>query len=135
MIEFENSYLQVWVDQDLHLMHSEWLRNVTSDEYRQGNILLTEMLHQHAIRHWIADSASLGEICPEDVVWTIQELAPRIIYSPVLKIARVSGEDRISYVKFKEFMEKASINAAGSLEVRQFISYKEAADWIGQITS
>ena len=135
MIEFENSYLQFWIDQELHLMHSEWLQNVTSKEYRQGNTLLADMLHQHNILHWIADSAYLGEIYPEDVVWTIQELAPRIVSSPVQKIAHVSGEDKISYVKFKEFMEKASINVAGSLEVRQFISYKEAADWIGQITT
>ena len=135
MVEFENSYLQVWIDPELHLLYSEWLRNVTSDEYRQGNTLLADMLHQHDIRHWIADSAYLGEICPDDVVWTIQDLAPRIISSSVLKIARISGEDRVSYVKFKEFMEKASIGAEGSLEVRQYMSYKEAADWIGQITS
>lgn len=133
MVDFEYEYLHIWVDQDVHLMHSEWLRNVTSEEYRQGNTALIELLQKYDVSFWIADSAKLGDISMEDQLWTLQELVPKVVSSGISKLARLSGEDRVSFNKFKDFMEKASETGFGNLEVRQFVSYKEAADWIGDI--
>ncbi|WP_439882639.1 hypothetical protein ACSX1A_05600 [Pontibacter sp. MBLB2868] len=135
MVDFENEYLHIWIDHDVHLMHSEWLSKVSSEQYRHGNNILTDMLLKNNIKFWIADSAKLGDISVEDEVWTIQEVVPKIIASGISKLARLSGEDKISFNKFKDFMEKASPTGLGELEVRQYMSYKEAADWIGEINT
>ncbi|MFD2512263.1 hypothetical protein ACFSRY_00175 [Pontibacter locisalis] len=133
MIDFENDYLHIWVDQEVHLMHSDWLRKVSSEEYRQGNDILINILRQYDIRYWIADSSKLGDITKEDQLYTIQVMVPQIGSTGLKKIGRISGEDRVSIQKFREFMAKAVTPELKDLEVRQFESYKEAADWIGNI--
>lgn len=133
MIDFETDYLRVWVDQEVQLMHSEWLRRVSSEEYRKGNLLLLDMLRTHGTIYWIADSAKLGEISTEDQLWTLQEAVPQIISLNLRKLARLSGDDNVSFNKFENFVKKVGGSDLGDLEVRQYITYKEAADWIAGI--
>ena len=133
MIEFENDYLHVWIDRSIDLMHSEWLRNVSSEEYKQGNATLLKLLEKYDIKFWIADSAKLGDISLEDQEWSMLTLVPQIAGSGIKKLARIAGGDRVSYNKFETFAEKAAALYVGDMEVRQFLSYKEAADWVGEI--
>ncbi|MDX5482345.1 MAG: hypothetical protein LPK07_11750 [Hymenobacteraceae bacterium] len=135
MFVSETDYLHIWVDEDVQLMYSEWLRSASSEEYRQGNKRLLAVQQKYSLPFWIADSARLGDISAEDLEWTVKELTPRVIGANIKKLARVSGEDRISYNKFEHFVEKMSRLGFGDMEVRQFTSYKEAADWIGEIYS
>ena len=133
MYEFENNYLMLWVDKTIRLMYSDWLRPVTSKEYREGNNLLIEQLREKNIQNWIADSSKLGDISPEDEKWTLQEFAPALASCNLLKLARISGEDTGSHAKFEQFAKRAEPIYIGDIQVRQFVTYKEAADWVGEI--
>jgi hypothetical protein len=133
MFEFENNYLLLWVDETIHLMYSDCQRPVTSQEYREGNTLLIEQLREKDIQNWIADSSKLGDISQEDEQWTLQELIPTIANTNLLKLARIAGEDTGSHAKFEQFVKRAEPISIGNLQVRQFITYKEAADWLGEI--
>lgn len=116
-------------------MHSEWLCKVLSEEYREGNRLMLQLLQEKNVHYWIADSALRGEIGPEDEVWILQEFIPNLLQLPIRKFARVSGEDKASYVKFDCFLQRAEqLKLETEMQVGQFTSYMEAADWIGDIS-
>ena len=133
MFEFENGYLLLWVDENIHLMYSDWKCPVTSQQYREGNELLLKLLHEKEVQNWIADSSRLGDISDEDQHWTLNSLIPAIAESNLFKLARISGEDNSSHAKFEQFALRAEPIYIGKIQVRQFITYKEAADWIGEI--
>ena len=133
MFEFENGYLLLWVDESIHLMYSDWLRPVSTEEYREGNELLLTQLRERIIHNWIADSSKLGDISQEDEKWTLQELVPALASSNLQKLARIGGEDTGSHAKFEQFVKRAEPIYIGNIQVRQFVTYKEAADWVGEI--
>ncbi|MBC5995050.1 hypothetical protein [Pontibacter cellulosilyticus] len=133
MVVLEKDYLRIIIDRSIKLMYSEWLRPVNSEEYRAGNLLLLQQLNEYGILNWIADSEVLGNIDTADEQWTLAELIPGIVQSSLSKIARISGYDKANYTKFEEFAKRAEDIYIGQILVRQFMTYKEAADWIGEI--
>ena len=114
-------------------MYSDWLCMVTSEEYREGNLLLLDLLLKKGIKSWIADSSRLGDISEEDQLWTLQHFVPAISQTNLTKLARISGEDTGSHAKFEHFVERVKPVHIGDIQVKQFMNYKEAADWIGEI--
>ena len=133
MLDFENSSIRLWIDRSIRLMYAEWLRPVTSEEYREANSMLLDLLNEHNVQHCIVDSSKLGDITPDDERWTMEHFIPAIIASKLQKMARVSGEDKASMAKFEQFASKAEPIYLGNIQVRQFITYKEALDWIGNV--
>ncbi len=133
MIEFENAYLRLWVDNDLNLLYSEWQRPVSSQEYREGNLLLLQTLSENSVQNWIADSERLGDVSLEDQQWTLQELTPKFAQTKLTKLARIGGEDTGSHARFEQFMNKVEPIYIGNIQIRQFVTYKGAADWIGDV--
>ncbi|MEJ8801546.1 hypothetical protein [Pontibacter sp. H249] len=133
MVEIEKEYLRVWIDRSIKLMFSEWFHPVNSEEYRVGNQLLLDLLNEYKVVNWIADSALLGEISVEDEQWTFTYLIPAMTDSALEKVARVSGADKVSFSKFEKFAQQAEESYIGKIVVRQFETYKEAADWIADI--
>ena len=133
MVEIEKAYLRVWIDRSIKLMYSEWQRSVCSEEYREGNQLLLDLVNEYNVVNWIADSVHLGDISAEDEQWTLRYLVPALSQSSLVKIARVSGGDKASYSKFENFARRAEESYIGHILVRQFETYKEAADWMGNI--
>jgi hypothetical protein len=135
VFEYENQYLHLWIDESIGLMHSEWLCRAQSEEYKEGSRLILQLLQEKNVRYWIADSSLLGELRPEDELWVLRELIPGLLQLPIRKFARISGENKASYVKFDCFLQRAEqLKLETNLQVRQFTSYMEAADWIGDIS-
>src|SRR5688572_18506382 len=91
-IEFDNDFIHVFIDEGICFMISEWKRNVSSEEYRNGHLTFISMLKKYNITHWIVDSTNLGEITVEDEEWFLNELIPKVLQTGVKKVARVSGE-------------------------------------------
>lgn len=133
MVEIEKDYLRVWVDRSIKLMYSEWQRPVTTQEYREGSAMLLDIMNQYSVLNWIADSSKLGDIAVEDEQWTLSDMVPCMVQSSLVKLARISGNDKSSYTKFDNFAKRAEDIYIGKILVRQFVTYKEAADWIADI--
>lgn len=136
MIEVENSFVQVWVDKKIHLMHCEWKRTVSSREYRQGHHKFIYLLKKHSIKYWIVDSTKLGEISSEDEEWFFNVVIPEIVKTCVVKAARLTGEEHPVDGRFENFSERvkeAHQAFIDQIEMRNFMNFKDAADWMGEI--
>lgn len=133
MLDFESSNVRIWIDRSISLMYAEWLRPASSDEYIEANGMLLDLLNEHSVKYCIVDSSKLGDINPDAEQWTLEHFIPAIIATKLQKMARVSGEDKASMAKFEQFATRAEPMYLGNIQVRQFITYKEALDWIGDV--
>jgi len=126
----KSDYLHVWVDEQLLLMYSEWLRPVTSEEYRAGCLLLASLLQENGVIYWIAEASLVSNIVEQDQEWASKTLVPLFMSSQVKKIARINASTLASYVQEETQAYNDSSLRQNSFEFRQFWSYQEAADWI-----
>ena len=126
----QSDYLHVWVDEQLLLMYSEWLRPVTSQEYRTGCLLLAGLLQENGIINWITEASLVSSVIEQDLKWASKTLVPLFASSQVKKIARINASTLASYVLEETQPYNTSRPRPNSFEFRQFWSYQEAADWI-----
>ena len=126
-------YLRAWVDEPLKLMYSEWLRPVSSKEYRTGLLDLAVIIKKRYVVYWITETSVLGDIAVSDQKWALETLLPMLSGSDIRKVARVNASDIGSYFSTQSISD-AFLESTHTLpEFRQFWSYKEAADWIASI--
>ena len=129
MHEFRNAYLHLIVDEEARLLYSEWVRRPTSSEYRQAASIFAAYLQGKGIAFWIQDTSRLGEVSAEELRAVLQELVPAAISSPLKKLARITSDEK-NMAAFLELARKEKAGLSTDIEVQQFKTYREAAEWV-----
>jgi hypothetical protein len=127
--ELEKSYLNLVVDNSARLLYSEWVREPTSEEYREGAALFAECLSTMKIEYWIQDVNRLGKVSDSDLRWALQQLVSVTASSNLKKLARISS-DESKKEHFMRLVGHIRKQYPTAIEVQQFESYREAAEWI-----
>lgn len=125
-----NDYLFISLNKEELLLHTKWLRSVTSEEYRAGIHAMKEVILENKVELWIIDSRLLGNILFADQQWIKREIAPLIKFSNLQKIARVLTEDVFNYISFENMMQRAREEYDIVIELEQFSSLEAALDWL-----
>jgi len=140
MVELTYPYLNISIEETTGLLYSEWLRQPYEDEYWEGMDLLAACLVRYAVNYWIQDSTHLAHVPLEDQREALRQMVPAVLSSQLKKIARVVALDYGYRAMFDQLVDEEQTKAAQRLlsagraiEVQQFRSYKEAADWIANI--
>lgn len=133
MVFYESCFLNMWVDSEIHLMYSEWLRLPTRQEYQEGVKKSEELLSQYQVYYWIMDSTNLANMPIEEQKDTLLYMAQVMASSTLRKIARIIPKDNHVISFFEETIHAAKARANSSLEIDRFQTYKAAADWIGKV--
>ena len=123
-------YLSISLKKEERLLHTKWLRNVSSDEYREGITVVKELILQHQVELWLTDSRLLGHILFADQQWIKREMAPLIKSSNLKRIARVLTEDVFHYISFENMIQRVKEEYDTSVELAQFSSLEAAFDWL-----
>lgn len=129
---YRNKYLRAWVDENLLLLYSEWLRSVSSEEYRAGTLALAGIIQEKGIKYWISEASMLGDISHDDQLWVVNTLTPMLSVSAIRKIARINSSNIATFLG----VETAAELLGSSMqlpEMQQFWSFKDAADWMAGI--
>lgn len=140
MKELTFPYLNISIDKSTSLLYSVWLREPEFEEYKEGMKQLAECLKRYPVLYWIQDSIHLVHVPLKDQRQEMHKMAAAVICSPITKIARIVTLDYATMSLFDEVVEemltKAERNptlADRKIEVQQFSTYEEAADWIADI--
>ncbi len=64
----------------------------------------------------------------DDLLWVIEELVPVIASSSLKKLARITTDDNLP--KFMDLAYESEVKLSSAIEVQQFETYWEAAEWI-----
>jgi hypothetical protein len=128
--EFTNSYMHLWVDMNVKLMYTEWLASPTVTEYRQAAALFLRNLQAYSVEYWFMDSNRLAGFSLEEQRTVIQQLAPAVAASSLKKVARIIYQDESNRAMFDETVNELKNKYQVTVEVQQFWTFNEAANWI-----
>lgn len=129
MHEFRNAYLHLIVDEQARLLYSEWVRRPSGGEYREAAGIFARCLREGGIAYWIQDTSRLGEVPEEELRAVLRELVPEAAASPLRKLARITSDER-NMASFLELARRENARLSTDIEVQQFKTYREAAEWI-----
>jgi hypothetical protein len=126
----ENDFIKIDYFPEQSLIHADWLRSVSSDEYREGVSLSLQFLKKYDPTYWLVDVRNLQGIRLSDQHWIQQEIVPQLIGLSVRKLARVGAADIFNYMSFEDMAEKAVEDNPISIDVAQFTSMEAAKSWL-----
>jgi hypothetical protein len=86
-------------------------------------------LRNSGIAFWIQDTNHLGEVPVEELKAVLQELVPVAISSPLRKVARITSDEK-NMATFLELARQEKARLSADIEVQQFKTYREAAEWV-----
>jgi hypothetical protein len=129
MYEFENDCLHLMIDEEARLMYSEWLRKPTSEEYREAMRIVAGYLRDKNVEFWIQDTNRLGEVPVEDLAVIVHDLVPALSSSSLKKLARITSDDK-NLAAFMEMAARMKVKLNKAIEIQQFKTYREAAEWL-----
>lgn len=115
--------------QEARLLYSEWARTPSSGEYREAAAVFSGYLREGGIEFWIQDTSRLGEVPAEDLMVVLRELVPVAASSSLNKLARITSDER-NMARFLELASQAKAHLNTDIEIQQFGTYREAAEWI-----
>lgn len=123
-------YLEMAYHEDELLLQVQWLRNVSSEEYRAGVIKVKELLLEKQANFLLIDSRRLPNVCFADQQWIKREIVPCLIPTKLQKFARVLTKDIFNYISFEILLQRITEEHKTSIEIGQFISVEAALAWI-----
>ncbi|MFD3001645.1 hypothetical protein ACFS7Z_14835 [Pontibacter toksunensis] len=133
MFELKKVYLHLWIDLHVKLMYTEWLREPAAEEYREGCELFVMLVREHGVECWIAESRKLVGMPIHVQSPVLLQLAPSLVGSSLKKLARIIDTDLQSIAMFEDISNGLKESHQSTIELEQFISFEDAADWIGMI--
>ena len=86
-------YLEYNIDNKTGLLYSTWTRPVSSLEFREGTMLLLDLVNRHGIGLWLCDSRSRDALQLEDRAWLKATYIYQIRGSSLRKFATVPSLD------------------------------------------
>lgn len=133
IFELEKVSFRLWIDLDLKLMYTEWILKPSAEEYREACVLFVKLVKEHAVECWIADSKQLSGLPTQVQKPVLQKFAPALADGSLKKLARIIDKDSESIFMFENISHNLKENYKSVIEVEQFITFEDAADWVGMI--
>ncbi|GAB3536719.1 hypothetical protein GCM10027443_27760 [Pontibacter brevis] len=133
ILEMENKCFHLWIDLNVKLMYTEWILMPAATEYREAGELFVKLVRDYAVECWIADSKKLAGFPIHLQKPVLQQLAPALAGGSLKKLARIIEKDTQSGLLFESISNNLKENHKSVIEVEQFITFEDAADWVGMI--
>lgn len=123
-------YLSVHYQEEDLLLQAQWLRHVSSEEYRAGVALIKEGILENKASFLLIDSRRISNVPFADQQWIKREIAPDLVSSGLQKLARVLTEDVFNYISFENLLQTINEDRQARVEVAQFTSVEAALAWL-----
>lgn len=125
---YNKDYLTIFADDGLKLIHLQWKKLASSEEFREGlNFALAHVLKNNT-ELWLANLRNMSVIREMDREWTNQQWFPRIIKSKLRKMAIVNSLDYFNQSAVQKIMTKA--DPIIRFETQYFEDKNKAKEWL-----
>ncbi|WP_461491200.1 hypothetical protein [Pontibacter sp. HJ8] len=125
---YETEAIRVSYDEELQLGKGEWKGFVSSDIFRSTALHLLEFVTEHRITRWLSDRSHMTAILQPDQQWMAEEFIPKIIDSPLRRMANVLSSDTFKKMTMEQIIRRKS--GLGSIAFRDFETVAEALEWL-----
>lgn len=123
-------YISINYQEEELLLQAQWLRSVSSEEYRTGVEQIKQLVLEKEVIFLLIDSRRLRNVPFDDQQWIKREIAPDLISSCLQKLARVLTEDVFNYISFEYLLQNITDEHKTRIEIAQFTSMEAALAWL-----
>ncbi|MBC5775713.1 hypothetical protein H8S95_16665 [Pontibacter sp. KCTC 32443] len=127
---YETDAMRVSYDEELQLGVGEWKGFLRSEELRKAGLDSLDFVNKHNITRWLADRRKMKAIRQQDQQWTIDEFVPKLMQSPVRRIANLVSEDLFNKMAIESMYQRSG--GLGSIAFRDFDRLEDAMEWLKQ---
>lgn len=127
---FENNIIRVYVDKELHLGIGEWKGFASSNEIRETALKSLEIVNKYNLTRWLADRRNMKAIRQQDQQWTVEEFIPKLLESPLRRMATIVSEDLFNRMAIENMIQRSG--GLGNIVLREFNNTDEALKWLEQ---
>lgn len=129
-LNYENEYIRLRYDEELQLGVSEWKGFASSNDIRNTALRSLEFVNTHGITRWLSDRSKMKAIRQQDQQWTVEEYIPKLLESPLRRIATIVSEDMFNNMAIEQMLKRSG--GLGSIALRDFDKVPDAMEWLKQ---
>ncbi|WP_299818170.1 hypothetical protein [uncultured Pontibacter sp.] len=128
-IYFRNAFVSISYDDELRVGMAVWQGNVKGAEFRGAVLLCLHLMDQFRLTGWLADDRKMKAIDPADAQWSNEFFLPRVLSSPIVRLARLPS-DCPENCQTIELMKEKRKGYTSLLTIRDFAIEEEAMAWL-----
>lgn len=125
---YETEAIRVSYDKELQLGVGEWLGFISSNGLRTTALRSLEFVNEHRITRWLSDRRKMKAIRQQDQQWTVEEFIPKVLESPLRRMATVVSEDIFNQMAIEQILKRSG--GLGNIALREFDSVAAAMEWL-----
>ena len=125
---FESEAIKISYDEDLQFGTAEWTGFLSSNELRSYSLRCVELINEKGLTRWLANSTKMKAIRQQDQEWTLAVLLPKMLDSPLRRMANLVSEDIFNKMAFEHMLKRTG--PLGEFIIREFDSKPEAMAWL-----
>ena len=125
---YENEHIRLRFDEELQLGVGEWKGFASSNEIRAAALRSLEFVNEYGISRWLSDRRKMKAIRQQDQQWTVEEYIPKVLESPLQRIATIVSEDMFNNMAIEQILKRSG--GLGSIAMRNFDNAAEAMEWL-----
>ncbi|WP_162054425.1 STAS/SEC14 domain-containing protein [Pontibacter pamirensis] len=129
-VYFENEHICLRYDEELQLGIGQWKGFVSSNELRAMALHTLEFANTHGITRWLSDRRKMRAIRQQDQQWTVEEFIPKVLASPLRRVATIVSEDIFNNMAVEQMLKRSG--GLGDISLRDFNNEAEAMEWLKQ---
>ncbi len=125
---YESDAIRLSYDEAWQLGVGEWKGFVSSDEARSTALYSLDFVNEHGITRWLADRTNMKAIRQQDQQWTVEYFIPKLVASPLRRLANVVSEDIFNRMAIEQMIKRSG--DLGNIVMREFDNVADALEWL-----
>lgn len=114
----------------LSMVEMVWHRVATSEQFRQGHLLLLEQLQVNNAQNMLVDARRLDGFAAAEQGWLKDKLLPRLAHVGVKRMARITDPDIFMQVVDDNLANHVQTNL--NFDLKSFLDRTDALEWLLQ---
>jgi len=128
---FRDECMRIELDNKQGYIETEWLRHLSSKEYRRCMSVAFKLIQEHRCQYWLSDARKLHYVELADQNWLVYDYFPQLA-SSVKKIARIMTEEGLLMMDLQSVSDKIELkqDLAAIFQVVPFLDKESALEWL-----
>lgn len=107
-IYYESEFVRISIDEAEHLGIAEWNGFLSSTNFRDSALRCMDAIERFNLKFWLGDNRKMKAIRQADQQWMLEEFVPRLLASPLRRMATLVSEDIFNKMAVEQMIKRAS---------------------------
>lgn len=129
-VYYETDIIRVSYDEELQMGLGEWKGFASGNDIRSSALRSLEFVNEYGVTRWLSDRRKMRAIRQQDQQWTVEEFIPKMLESPLRRMATIVSEDIFNKMAIEQILKRSG--GLGEIALREFDNMADALEWLQQ---